>query len=189
MGFIAGLVYVILSLIIGFFLIGSSISIINTEVIFEYLQTEVFSDLSLKLTLLFIGVILVLFCMRYLQNIFSRSKKNKSIIFESPEGSVSITLLAIEDMLKKMLEERTEISHIKPKVFLRKKWVELNAKGILVSEVNLVELIKEIQEKVKEKMQILLGEDKKVKVNLEIRKVAPDGRIEEPEPKIPFRNY
>jgi len=189
MGFVAGLIYVILSFIIGFFLIGSSINLINTAVIFEYLQNELFSDMSLRLVLLCVGTILVLFCMRYLQMLFSRSKRNKSIVFESPEGSVSITLIAIEDMLKKMLEDRTEISNIKPKVFLRKKWVELNAKGILVSEVNLVELIKEIQEKVKEKMQVLLGEDKKVKVNLEIRKVSADGKTEELEPKIPFRNY
>ena len=93
-----------------------------------------------------------------------------------------------------MLEEKTEVSHIKPKVFLRKKGIEVVTKGILTSEVNLVDFTREIQEKVKEKMHALLGEDKPVKVNLEIRKVSLGGKKEldeesAQEPEVPFRNY
>jgi hypothetical protein len=161
------------------------------------MSNVVFTDLSFPSTAwlaFLIGWVIILMGIRYIQASLQRSRREKSIPFESPEGKVSITLFALEDMLKKMLEERKEVSHIKPKVFLRKngRIIEVFARGVLMTEVNLVEFIREIQEKVKEKMDVLLGEDRQVRVNLEIRKVNL-GEIkettEEQEPEIPFRNY
>jgi len=137
-------------------------------------------------------MIIILVWLRYVFAIFRHSRKDKAITFESEQGKVSVTLFAIEDMLRKMLEERTEVSHVKPRVFLRKKFIEIVTRGILTSEVNLVDFTKEIQESVKGKMSSLLGEGKEVKVNLEIRKVVLKGKkglSEEKEPEIPFRNY
>jgi len=190
MGFLTALIYIIMSLVVGVALVGVSLEIISIEVITEYLRS-IPSDFSLRLTLILVGLLLILMCLRYLQTLFRRSRKNKSITFESAEGRVSITLFAIEDMLKKMLEEKTEISHIRPKVYLRKKFIEVTARGILTTEVNLVEFTREIQEKVREKMSNILGEEKEIRVNLEIRKVSLGGKktSEDIEPEIPFRNY
>ena len=192
MGFITVLVYIILSLSTGVLLIGLSLGLINEKVIIDALSLHFKSDFSLRFAFTLTGIILILLCLRFIQAFFYRSKRNKSITFESSEGKVSITLFAIEDMLKRMLEEREEVSHVKPKVFLRKKAIEVITRGVLTAEVNLVDFTKEIQEKVKEKIHTLLGEDKDVRVNLEIRKVASGnkkGLIEENEPEIPFRNY
>ena len=192
MGFLTVLIYVILSFIVGSILVGLSIEVIDLGTFFIYLEKEILSDTYLKVILFLAGAILILLCLRYVQASFRRSRKNKSITFESPEGKVTITLFAIEDMLKKMLEERTEVSHIKPKVFLKKKAIYVVTRGVLMAEVNLVEFTKEIQENVREKIHTLLGEDKPVHVNLEIRKVALGGQkgvVEDQEPEIPFRNY
>ena len=190
MGFLIVLIYIILSLAVGLFLISLSLEIITIDVITNYLA-QIPADFSLKLITLLAGILLILFCLRYIQTIFRRSQRNKSIIFESDEGKVSVTLIAIEEMLKRMLEEKTEVSHIKPKVILKKKHIEVAARGVLTTEVNLVEFTKEIQEQVKEKLHALLGEDKQVRVNLEIRKIAIGKKelTEEKEPEIPFRNY
>lgn len=191
MGFLTALMYIVLSLATGVSLIAISLELISIDVVSAYL-TNILSDGSLKLSLFLVGLLLIFLCLRYLRTIFSSSRKNKSIVFESPEGRVSITLFAIEDMLKKMLEAKTEVSHIQPKVYLRKKFIEVNTRGILTTEVNLVEFTKDIQEKVREKMKTLLGEEREVRVNLEIRKVSLGGKkalSEELEPEIPFRNY
>ncbi len=190
MGFLTILIYITLSLIIGSFLISLSLGIIAVDAITGYL-IQIPTDFRLKMMTLLIGTLLVLLCLRYIQTIFRRSQRNKSITFESDEGKISITLVAIEDMLKKMLEAKTEVSRIKPKVILRKKYIEVAAHGVLTAEVNLVDFTKEIQEQVKEKVHALLGEDKQVQVNLEIRKIAINEKelAEEKEPKIPFRDY
>jgi len=191
MGFLTVLIYIILSLTTGIILIGLSLEMITVDIITAYL-TEIPADFPLKLIVILIGSLLILICLRYIQASFQRSRRNKSITFDSNEGKVSITLIAIEDMLKKMLESKTEVSRIKPKVLLKRKGIEVLARGVLTTEVNLVDFTKEIQEQIKEKMNNLLGEDKKVQVNLEIRKIAlnkKDLMVEDKEPEVPFRNY
>jgi len=191
MGFLTVLIYIILSLTTGIILIGLSLEMITVDTITAYL-TKIPADFPLKLIVILIGLLLILICLRYIQASFQRLRRNKSISFDSNEGKVSITLVAIEDMLKKMLESKTEVSRIKPKVLLKRKGIEVLARGVLTTEVNLVDFTKEIQEQIKEKMNNLLGEDKKVQVNLEIRKIAlnkKDLMVEDKEPEVPFRNY
>ena len=191
MGFLTILIYITLSLTTGFILIGLSLGMLNLDIITAYL-TGISTDFPLRWVTVLVGLLLILLCLRYVQASFRRARKNKSITFESEEGKVSITLVAIEDMLKKMLEEKIEVSRIKPKVILRKKGIEVAACGVLTTEVNLVEFTKEIQEQIRGKVHNLLGEDKQVQVNLEIRKIAlnkKDLMTEDKEPEVPFRNY
>lgn len=192
MGFLTIFICLILSLIAGLFLIGVSLDLLVLSALAVYLENEITSDFTLRLIIFFAGLILVLLCLRYVQKAVLRSRKDKAVTFESVQGDVSITLFAIEDMLKKLLEERKEISHVRAKVALKKKTIEVLAKGVLIAEVNLVEFTKSLQDTVSEKVQALLGEDKKVKVNLEIKKVALGGKrvlLDEKEPEVPFRNY
>ena len=192
MGFLTVFVYIILSLVAGVLLIGVSWDPTVLQIVVAYLEGQFFSDYWLRVIAGLLGVLFILMCFSYLQRILQRSRRDESLTFESEQGKVSITLFAIEDMLRKILESRLEVSHIRVKVLLRKKCIEVMIRGVLTSEVNLVEFTKEIQESVKEKMHTLLGEDKEVQVNLEIRKVAigaKKGLVEEHEPEIPFRNY
>lgn len=192
MGFVATLIYIILSLSVGSLLVGISVNLNLIDTLYNYLGKNVLPDSYMRLSVATTGVLLILICFLYLKTIFNTSRKNKSIAFDSPQGNVSITLFAIEDMLKKMLEEKTEVSHIKAKVFLKKKYIQVDTKGVLNTEVNLIDFTKEIQEQVKEKMHVLLGEDKNVQVNLKIEKIALGSKkisTEENEPEVPFRNY
>lgn len=192
MGFLTVLVYIVLSLIVGVVLIGAAWDPTVLQITVSYLEGQFFTDYWTRIIVGLLGVLLILMCFSYLQRLRRRSQRDKSLIFESEQGKVSITLFAIEDMLKKILEVRPEVSHVRIKVKLGKKCIEVLTRGILTAEVSLVEFTKEIQASVKEKMHTLLGEDKEVRVNLEIRKVAigaKKGTVEEPEPEIPFRNY
>ena len=192
MGFLTVLIYIILSLAVGVLLVGLSLDLVTTANIVAYVEKAIASDTTLRLVLFLLGIILILLCLRFIQASFRRRRKDRCITFESEEGKVSITLFAIEDMLKKMLEERTEVTHIRPRVTLRKSKIDILTRGVLTAEVNLVEFTKEIRENIKEKIHTLLGEDKEVSVNLEIRKVIlgnNKGLIEDKEPEIPFRNY
>lgn len=191
MGFLTVLSYVLLSFLVGFFLITLPSGIFLFP---SYLRSDAFSGLPLssRAILILTGFLIILLCLRYIQKIISGSRKNKSISFESREGEVNITLIAIEDMLKKMLDSRDEVSHTKVKVGLRKKMIAVQIKGYLNYQVNLVDFTKDIQEKVKEKLQVLLGQDKKVQVNLQIRKIAvseENNQDKGQDPEIPFRNY
>lgn len=190
MGFLTVLVYIVLSFSVGVLLITIPSGIINLEALTTSFSQNVLSSFVSNITLILIGLVVILLCIRYIQKSVSGSRRNKNITFESKEGKVNITLSAIEDLLKKMLENREEVSHTKIRVGLKKRIVEVQIKGYLNYEVNLVEFTKEIQEKVKEKLEVLLGEDKKVQVNLQIRKISVSSeKNDKPEPEAPFRHY
>ncbi|MCF7887093.1 MAG: alkaline shock response membrane anchor protein AmaP [Candidatus Omnitrophica bacterium] len=190
MGFLTILIYIVLSFCIGTLLVIVPTGILNLKNAVDYLNQNTLANFSSSVTLVLIGLIMILLCLRYIQKMILNSRQNKNISLESKEGKVNITVMAVEDMLKKMLEEKDEVSHIKVKVSLKKKIISVQIKGYLNYEVNLVNFTKEIQEKVKEKLEILLGEDKKVAVNLQIRKITMRDKKENlDEPEVPFRHY
>lgn len=190
MGFLTILIYILLSFSAGIILLLIPTGILNLESLIHYLNQNILNSFSSSITLVLIGLIIILLCLRYIQKMILNSRQNKNISFESREGKVKITLVAIEDLLKKMIEQRDEISHIKVKVRLKKRMIAVQIKGYLNYEVNLVDLTKEIQEKVKERIAVLLGEDKKVVIDLQIRKITVSGdKDKTEEPEIPFRHY
>jgi hypothetical protein len=192
MGFLTILIYITLSLLLGFVFIGLSLNIIDVGAAASYLETYVVSDITAKAILGIAGFLMVLICLRYVQSIFRRSLSEKSITFESPEGTVDITLFAIEDMLRRMIEDKKELSHVKPRIMSKKRKMEVIIRGDLASEVNILEFTRGIQVQIKEKLENILGEDKEIKVRMKIRKMVFGGKKkagEQETPEVPFRNY
>ncbi|MCP4653524.1 MAG: alkaline shock response membrane anchor protein AmaP [Candidatus Omnitrophica bacterium] len=197
MGFLTLIIYVLISFIVSLFFMGISLKLIEINMIIPYFENHIISaqlisDVYIRWFLFLIGFLVILFCLRHLQATFLRSRRERSISFESPHGKVCITLFAIEDMLKKMLDSRKEIAHIKPKVYSKKKGIDVIIRSNLASEVNLLEFTNELQESVQEKLHHLLGDEREIKVRIEIRKMFMGEKRsteEESEPEIPFRNY
>lgn len=190
MGMLTILVYIALSFFAGFYLITIPSGIISLDSAAAYVNQNILTSFSSSIALVLTGLLLILLCLRYIQKLLAGSRQNKNISFESKQGKVNITLGAIEDLLKKMLDVKKEVSQTRVRVSLKKKAIEVQIKSYLNHEVNLVDFTKEIQIKVKEKLQVLLGEDKKVQVNLQIRKIkVSKGEKENGEPEIPFRHY
>lgn len=190
MSFLALLVYIFVSFFLGFVLMGLSLNAIDLTYVIFYLKKEVLSDAFLRSALFLCGLLIILFCVRYVQRIIYR--RERSVVFESEHGKVSITLFAIEDMLKNMLEVEKGFSHVRPRIVTGKKEITAIIRGNLNSEANIPSFTKDVQEKVREKLLNLLGEEKEIKVKIEIRKMVFKGKkkiIETEEPEIPYRYY
>lgn len=187
------IVIVMVSLItlflLGISLISLSLGIVDAAMVFTLLQSETLNATKPKIIIALIGLLLIIFCVRYVYAMLCR--REKSIVFESAQGNVSITLYAVEDMLKRMLEERKGIVHIRLKVRSHKRGISVTIRGNLTNEVNLIEFKKDVLEDVKDKLRHLLGEEKETKVDIQIGKIVVAGKkkIEERDPEVPFRNY
>jgi len=94
MGFLTILIYIILSISTGLILIGLSLGMITVDIATAYIA-DISGDFPLRWISILIGLLLILICLRYMQASFQRLRRNKSITFESSEGKVSITLVAI----------------------------------------------------------------------------------------------
>ncbi|MFH1772334.1 MAG: alkaline shock response membrane anchor protein AmaP [Candidatus Omnitrophota bacterium] len=196
MGVISVLTYFILSFTVGIFLFGLSARWITVVVDIPYFDINITSTqmLTSDINTFFtaaIGALVILIFIRHIQRYAIRMNKEKSITINSTEGKVNITIFAVEDMLRKLLEDQIEMTHIRPKVYVRKKDIEVIIRSSLTQEVSLVEFSQEIQDKIQTKLKVLLGEDRKIKVRIEIRKVAFRNKSDsnEAEPEVPFRNY
>jgi uncharacterized alkaline shock family protein YloU len=191
MFFLTVLVYCVVSLFLGSFLVGVSLNLIDFTQVATYLDKTVLIDSYSRLLIGLWGILIILFCVRYLQSLVVGAYREKAITFSSEHGSVSITLFAIEDMIKKILEEKKELSHIRPKVSLKKRGIEVIIRSNLISEVNIVDFTKNVQEKIKERLYSFLGGDKEINVKFEIRKITFGNKkiVKEEEPEYPFRHY
>ncbi|MFA5272462.1 MAG: alkaline shock response membrane anchor protein AmaP [Candidatus Omnitrophota bacterium] len=194
MGFLTLIAYVALSFFVGLVFIGLFFNLIDINYAVLYLKQEILLDPFLRIALLLSGLLIILLCLRYLQRTIFR--RERFVTTESSYGKVSITLFAIEDMLKNMLETQNGLSHVRPRIICKKHGIEVIIRGNLSADANLSVFTKEIQEKTREKLQNLLGEEKEIRIKIEIRKMVFKGKKkiiesteEISEPEIPYRYY
>jgi UDP-N-acetylmuramyl pentapeptide phosphotransferase/UDP-N-acetylglucosamine-1-phosphate transferase len=192
MFYILASIYIFVSFLVGLFLIWLSIDYLGAINAITYcLDKLIASGMDMEKIFRLVGGLIIVACVAFIVRLAKRTHREKSIILQTSGGSVSISLSAIEDMIKKILEEKGEIARIKPKVKFTRKGIHIFIRGSLKSDVNLMELSSQVRSEVKKRMDNLLGGGQDVKVNLEIRKLAfsPKKEIEEREPEVPFRNY
>jgi len=208
MNFITILVYLTVSFVFGVFLIGtsgilgSSFDIESIKLLLDHININILHSPSSLNNLLsvsvfsLLGLLIILVALRFIQTLFFRVRREKAIKFEAEEGQISITLSALEDMIKKCLEKEEEnISHIKPKIIITKKCIGVNIKLVLKTETNINEFAKDIQQKIKSKIEAILGAEKDLKVNIEVRKIVFNKKNisidddDEGSEEGPFRKY
>jgi uncharacterized alkaline shock family protein YloU len=173
--------YILISLAVGVGLIGLSLDNqwLNLKTYVDYIASVSSQNLFTRSTVFLSGALIVLIFLRMLQKAFSRAKSKKTIRAKTDQGQIDVTLVAIEDMVKKVLHTSDNIAHIRSKVTSNKKDVIINVKLTLKKAVNVKSFAQEIQEKIKNKIQTILGDQRNLKINLEIRKIsAPPGDTE-----------
>lgn len=192
MFFICTLIYVLVSLSVGFTMVGLSLRILTLETLFSYLNGIIYNDQMAGLITGWGGVLIIISCLVFIRRQFNRIGREEVVTIQSSEGVVKISVSAIEDMVKKMLENREEIIQIKPKVRITRKGINILVRGSLNAEVNLAEVTAAIQNEVKRKVRNILGGAMDIKVNMDIKKFSFSPRreiLDNDETEVPFRNY
>ena len=196
MNFISILTYLIVGLAVGVGLIGMSLEVnyLNIDNYMSALNTMIAGNFLARVIVFLFGCLLILIFLRFIQRAFMRYSREKTIKAETENGYVSITLSAIEDMIKKSLSEEQIISYIKPRILSTRKEVISYVKVALRETVNIKSFAENIQAKLKDKLQSLLGNDKTLKINVEVKKIAfPKKDVKENEEEEseegPLRKY
>ena len=195
MNFISIIIYVIISLAVGIGLIGISLNVeyldITTYLI--YLKIAIAQNLPLRIATFLTGALIILIFLRFIQKGMMRYRREKTIKTETDEGFISVTLTAIEDMIKKTLAKEDIIFHIKPKIFATRREIVSNIKIALKEAVNLKEFAENIQAKLKGQLHAILGDEKPLKINIEVKKIAFSKKeaedFEEEDEEGPLRSY
>lgn len=163
----------------------------DISALLEYIQ---FSPSSRIITGL-IGILLILISMSFAQLILGRLQREKTIAFNNPSGQVTISLSAVEDLIKRITAGIHEIKEIRPYVIATKKGIEVNLKLILRSEANIPDLTSRMQDLIKNKVQEILGIEEQIAVKIHVAKIISfeekigKRKEQEEERAIPYSGY
>jgi len=193
MFFISCLSFIFLSSLIGIIFVGISLGIISQYELYSWVNKIVSLNSYQQMILGWLGVFFILASINFVRRLSLHSTKERVIVLNTDKGNIKVSLSAIEDMIRKDLSDREEISHIRPKVLIQRKGIKILIRAVLKSEENLSEFTAQIQERIKNRLETLIGKEKEIFVDLEIKKIAlaESGykKEEKEEVEIPFRNY
>jgi len=118
-----------------------------------------------------VGIIFVVISLIFLYAGTKVNQKKKYIAFDNPNGEVTISISAIEDFLKKVGNEFTEIKEIQSKIIAKGRSVKLRTKISLWETDNIPEVIEKIQSEIKTQVQSILGVENISGVEVNIDKI------------------
>lgn len=154
------------TLAIAFALHLVDLSDVSAALIFSY------QDLQMRLMTFLSGLLLVLFSLSTVQNMAGRIQREKTIAFNNPNGPVTVTLSAVEDLIKRLAGQRPEIKDARADVKATKKGIDVNMRIILRTELNIPDFTARLQEIITNKIQDVFGIEETINVRIHVAKIA-----------------
>ena len=157
-----------------------------------YIQTNSNSRIIVGLC----GLLLVLISFSFAQLILGKFQREKTIAFATSSGQVTISLSAVEDLIRRLAGIIPAIKELKPDVIATKKGIIVDLRVVLRSEANIPELTARLQEITRSKIQEVLGIEEQITIRIHVAKIISveekekkKKEIEKEEPTIPFSGY
>jgi len=181
--------YTIVFLIVGGLLIAYSLTFITPDdinLVVKYLPTEG----NYRLIIGLIGVSIIVISLSILQIVLGSFQQEKTIAYENPDGQITVSLSAIEDLIKRLASEFDEVKELKPNVRTTRKGVEVYCKTILSQDRPIPDVTQKIQNSIKNKIQNMLGIEENLTVKIYVVKIMPKERskkMQEEKPQVPFQ--
>lgn len=156
---------------------------------------------SKNLCLLIIGISIggVILSFLFSRIIMGVQQKERTIAFDNPTGRVTISLTALEDMLKRNVLRVADVKEIKSSIRATKKGIDVTCRLVLKAEGNIPDTTSRIQDLIKGRIQEILGLEENVNVKIHIAKIfsqidkekqSREGGVSEPSDlSVPFKGY
>ena len=181
--------YTIVFLIVGGLLIAYSLALITPDdinLMVKYLPTEGNYCLIIRL----VGVSIIVISLSILLIVLGSFQQEKTIAYDNPDGQITVSLSAIEDLIKRLSSEFDEIKELKPNVKVTKKGIEIYCKTALSQDKAIPDVTQKIQNSIKNKIQNILGIEENLTVKIHVVKIIIKERfkkMQEEKPQVPFQ--
>jgi len=190
------LFYAAVIIVIGLVLIVFSLNLLLPQDISSlliYAQSSQNSRIIIGLS----GAILILVSFSFAQIILGKFQRERTIAFSTSSGQVTISLSAVEDLIRRLTGIIPEIKELRPNVVANKKGIIVDMRVILRTEANIPELTSRLQDIAKSKIQEVLGLEEQIIIRIHVAKIAHDEKDnrrkrdfdKEDKPTIPFSGY
>ena len=190
------LFYAAVIIMIGLVLIVFSLNLLLPQDISSLLNLAQSSQNS-RIIIGLAGAILILVSFSFAQIILGKFQRERTIAFSTSSGQVTISLSAVEDLIRRLTGIIPEIKELRPNVVANKKGIIVDMRVILRTEANIPELTSRLQDIAKSKIQEVLGLEEQIIIRIHVAKIAHDEKDnrrrrdfdKEDKPTIPFSGY
>ncbi len=190
------LFYAAVIILIGLVLIVFSLNLLAPQDINSlliYAQSSQNSRIIIALS----GALLILISFSFAQIILGKFQREKTIAFSTSSGQVTISLSAVEDLIRRLAWIIPEIKELRPNVVANKKGIIVDMRVVLRSEANIPELTSRLQDITKSKIQEVLGLEEQIIIKIHVAKIVHDEKEnrkkrdfdKEDKSTIPFSSY
>jgi len=176
--FICTVVFVV----IGTLCVAFSFDLFTLENLTDFLN-QAFQIQDLGLIIGGIGLFLVIASIFIAQITLGRMQREKTIAFNNPDGQVTVSLSAIEDFVKRLSSNISEIRELRSNVVANKNGVEINTRVSLWADINIPETTENIQTIIKNRIQEMLGIEEPIIVRVHVAKIISKEEKKRPKKK------
>lgn len=142
------------------------------------------ADLLNSSTGIWAGLCMVILGLVFLSLRVRAGRATKSISFDNPEGEVTVSIKAIEDFVRRVGSEFSQVLELIPVILPSHEGIKISAKTTLVAGANVPRLAESIQNNIKARIQNILGIENITGVEVHVTKlVAKKGEKKEVEQK------
>ena len=104
--------------------------------------------------------------------IYGRRQMERTIAFENPNGGVTVSLTALEDLIKRLIVQLPEAKEIRPHMIATRKGLEIDIKLVLRHEANIPDLTSRFQDLVRRKIEEAVGMEGKINIRIHVIKIS-----------------
>lgn len=162
--------YTIIFALLGSIAIAFATHLIDLN---EFIQQLIFMyhDVRMRAVAGLSGIIFILLSFAAAQIITGKIQREKTIAFSNPNGQVTVTLSAVEDLIKRLANQLPELKDTKAIVRATKKGIDINLRVILRSETSIPDFTARLQDMISSKVQEVFGIDEPIVVKIHVAKI------------------
>ncbi|OGX25920.1 MAG: hypothetical protein A2787_08325 [Omnitrophica WOR_2 bacterium RIFCSPHIGHO2_01_FULL_48_9] len=191
---LAVLFYVTIILFVGCFMLLFVLNLLDFSYLVNVLRIA-YTDHNLRIILGIVALVLLLKNFIYAQAISDRKQREKTIAFDNPSGRVTVSLMAMEDLVRRVVLRSPEVKEIKTNIIATKRGLDVSTQLTLKSDVNIPDVTANLQEAIRRKIQDTIGLEEPVNVRMHVMKITTDDiktksfEKTTPERSMPFQGY
>ena len=127
----------------------------------------------------FLGLVFITVGLTFTRMLVKKNREPEALIFQSEMGPIVVSVMAIEDVAKKVLKHFHLVKDYKIKTLIQGKNVEIKLRLVLWSGARIQELLSEIQDEIRSRVMKLLGVENRLEIACDVL------RIEDHEADLP----
>lgn len=165
--------YVVLLMIIGVTGLLLLAHLIDLKTVLDF-TTFIYTDRQAGMLAAAVVALSLIISLALAQIIYGRQEQEGIISFDNPLGKVTISLTALEDLVRRMVVLTPQIKEIRPSIVSGKRGLKIDVRLVLGADANIPELTAELQDMIKRRVQEVVGSEERVVIRVHVIKIVAD---------------